>query len=55
MNAGDWDRDGYGDIIVRQAANGQLVLLRGNGKGRFATGDPDRRGLQQGGAAGCRR
>ena len=40
MNAGDWDRDGFGDFIVRHAANGRLVLYRGNGKGRFATGVP---------------
>ena len=49
MNAGDWDRDGHGDLIVRQRATG-AVLYRGNGKGRFAAGT-GRAGLQQG--AGC--
>jgi hypothetical protein len=32
--AGDWDRDGYGDVITRQAS-GNLVLWRGNGHGRL--------------------
>ena len=34
--AGDWDRDGYGDVITRQTSNGALVLWRGDGKGRLA-------------------
>jgi uncharacterized protein with LGFP repeats len=35
MNAGDWDRDGFGDVITRSTA-GALHLHRGDGKGRFA-------------------
>jgi hypothetical protein len=34
--AGDWDRDGYGDVITRQTSDGALVLWRGDGKGRLA-------------------
>ncbi|HEX3222116.1 MAG TPA: FG-GAP-like repeat-containing protein [Nocardioides sp.] len=33
--AGDWDRDGYGDVVVRQAQSGNLVLWRGDGSGRL--------------------
>ena len=33
--AGDWDRDGYGDVITRQTANGNLVLWRGDGRGHL--------------------
>lgn len=36
MKAGDWDRDGDGDILGRRASDGALFLLRGNGTGRFA-------------------
>ncbi|MBF4768120.1 VCBS repeat-containing protein [Nocardioides agariphilus] len=36
LNAGDWDRDGYADMIVRNAGSGTLWLYRGNGKGGFA-------------------
>jgi hypothetical protein len=32
--AGDWDRDGYGDVITRQAS-GNLILWRGNGSGKL--------------------
>ncbi len=35
LNAGDWDRDGFGDIITRKASSGLLQLRRGNGKGGF--------------------
>ena len=35
LNAGDWDRDGRGDIITRDTT-GRLYLYRGNGVGRFA-------------------
>jgi hypothetical protein len=35
LNAGDWDRDGHGDIIYR-TPDGQLVLRRGDGTGHFA-------------------
>jgi hypothetical protein len=34
LAAGDWDRDGYGDVITRQTT-GDLVLWRGNGHGRL--------------------
>ena len=34
---GDWDGDGYGDLVVRRKADPQnLYLYRGNGRGRFA-------------------
>lgn len=36
LNAGDWDRDGAGDIVTRNATNGSLYLRRGDGKGHFA-------------------
>jgi hypothetical protein len=32
---GDWDRDGYGDVVTRQGKKGNLVLWRGNGHGRL--------------------
>ena len=35
LNAGDWDRDGFGDIIVR-TKRGVLKLRRGDGKGSFS-------------------
>jgi hypothetical protein len=35
LNAGDWDRDGHGDVIVRNS-EGALVLRRGDGTGQFA-------------------
>ena len=34
LAVGDWDRDGYGDVITR-AASGNLVLWLGNGHGRL--------------------
>lgn len=36
LNAGDWDRDGFGDLINRNAKTGALFLRRGDGTGRFA-------------------
>jgi FG-GAP-like repeat len=33
--AGDWDRDGYGDVVTRQSATGNLVLWRGDGHGHL--------------------
>lgn len=36
LNAGDWDRDGHGDIINRNTKTGALFLRRGDGSGRFA-------------------
>lgn len=35
FNAGDWNRDGYGDIITRSARNGALFVRLGDGKGHF--------------------
>ncbi|WP_372728119.1 FG-GAP-like repeat-containing protein [Nocardioides sp.] len=35
LNAGDWDRDGHGDIIVRSGRSGALFLRRGDGQGHF--------------------
>ncbi|WP_244929537.1 N-acetylmuramoyl-L-alanine amidase [Nocardioides sp. W7] len=34
LNAGDWNRDGFGDVIMRRKS-GVLVALFGDGKGRF--------------------
>ena len=36
LNAGDWDRDGAADMIVRNRNSGKLWLYRGNGQGQFA-------------------
>lgn len=36
FNAGDWDRDGNGDIITRSKKNGALYLRRGDGDGGFS-------------------
>jgi len=36
LNAGDWDRDGYADLIVRNRGSDKLWLYRGNGAGQFA-------------------
>ncbi|MFA6574893.1 MAG: FG-GAP-like repeat-containing protein [Nocardioides sp.] len=36
LNAGDWNRDGHGDIITRETGTGALQLRLGNGKGAFA-------------------
>jgi hypothetical protein len=35
MVAGDWDRDGYGDVVTRSASTGRLVLWRGDGHGHL--------------------
>ncbi len=34
LNVGDWDRDGFGDIVTRQP-DGALYLYRGDGAGHF--------------------
>ncbi|MCX6400457.1 MAG: N-acetylmuramoyl-L-alanine amidase [Propionibacteriales bacterium] len=34
--AGDWDSDGYADMISRRKSDGVLFLYRGTGEGRFA-------------------
>jgi hypothetical protein len=36
LNAGDWDRDGFGDVITRSTSNGNLYLRRGDGTGHFS-------------------
>ena len=36
LNAGDWDRDGFGDIVNRNRRTGALFLRRGDGTGHFA-------------------
>jgi hypothetical protein len=38
LNAGDWDRDGFGDLVTRSAVSGALFLRSGDGRGRFARG-----------------
>ena len=35
LNAGDWDRDGHGDVINRNKQTGALFLRRGDGTGHF--------------------
>jgi hypothetical protein len=35
LNVGDWDRDGYGDVVTRQAKSGNLRLWRGDGRGHL--------------------
>jgi hypothetical protein len=36
LNAGDWDRDGHSDLIIRNPENDALYLKRGLGTGKFA-------------------
>ena len=36
LNVGDWDRDGFGDFMVRRTSDKTLQLYRGNGQGQFA-------------------
>lgn len=49
INAGDWDRDGAGDVIAR-GSDGGLWLYRGNGAGQLA--EPTQLGTGFGGVAG---
>ncbi len=35
LKVGDWDRDGYGDVVTRQSGTGNLVLWRGDGHGHL--------------------
>ena len=35
LNVGDWDRDGFGDLVVRNRLTGVLWLRRGDGAGHF--------------------
>lgn len=48
LNVGDWDRDGNGDFMTRQAPDNALWLYRGDGAGGFAAP------VQVGTAAGLR-
>ncbi len=36
LSAGDWDRDGAADMIVRNKNSDRLLLYRGDGQGHFA-------------------
>ena len=36
LSAGDWDRDGHGDLVTRSGRTGRLYLYRGDGRGDFA-------------------
>ncbi|WP_232679505.1 FG-GAP-like repeat-containing protein [Nocardioides sp. R-C-SC26] len=36
LNVGDWDRDGYSDVVSRRKSDGALFLRRGLGNGAFA-------------------
>ncbi len=38
LSVGDWNRDGYGDIITRESGGDVLVLRPGQGNGRFGRG-----------------
>ena len=38
LDVGDWDRDGYGDVVTRQPGTGNLVLWRGDGHGHLQRG-----------------
>jgi hypothetical protein len=40
LNVGDWNGDGYGDVVTRSALSGLLYLYRGNGNGRLAAPVP---------------
>ena len=35
LDVGDWDRDGYADVVTRQASTGDLLLWLGDGHGRL--------------------
>lgn len=38
FSVGDWNRDGNGDIVVRDKGGDRLVLYRGRGNGQFVRG-----------------
>ncbi|MBC9735439.1 FG-GAP-like repeat-containing protein [Nocardioides marmotae] len=35
LSVGDWDRDGFGDMVTRNKTTGALSLRRGDGTGKF--------------------
>lgn len=37
LNAGDFDQDGFGDVITRNDSSGKLFLRRGDGQGTFSS------------------
>ncbi len=47
LSAGDWDRDGFADMIVRNKKSDVLRLFRGNGAGQFAAPMELARGFKQ--------
>jgi hypothetical protein len=46
LSAGDWDRDGYADMIVRNTGSGALWLYRGDGQGHFTAPQKIARGFR---------
>ena len=36
LNVGDWNGDGHGDVLTRQASTGSMLLRAGNGQGGLA-------------------
>ncbi|MEV7431596.1 N-acetylmuramoyl-L-alanine amidase [Nocardioides sp. NPDC092400] len=40
LSVGDWDRDGFGDMVVRTKATGVLKVRRGDGTGHFSKAVP---------------
>jgi len=37
LNVGDWNSDGFGDVMTRSARNGRLYLYTGDGRGRLGS------------------
>ena len=46
LSAGDWDRDGAADMIVRNKSSDRLLLYRGDGAGHFAAPSALSRGFK---------
>ena len=46
LNVGDWDRDGFTDLVTRRATDGALFLRRGLGTGRFLPVQPLAKGFK---------
>ncbi len=55
LSAGDWNRDGHGDVVARSGRTGRLFLYRGNGRGRFGRAAADGPDSSFGGGAAARR